>query len=79
LANYVLSLPDFSALSEVEIVSKLVPNPKDSASPVKMKDGLPIPAGVPESVCQPCPFYPPKLDSEDLQIKLIDFGEGTRH
>ncbi|KAF2105293.1 kinase-like domain-containing protein [Lophiotrema nucula] len=75
LANLVLALPDFSGLTEADVISKLLPDPKGCIIPIKMKDGTPLPPGVPESICSPCPFYEPKLDLDDLQVKLIDFGE----
>lgn len=61
---------------EADVVSKLVPDPKNSMTPVKMKDGSPLPAGVPETVCETCSMDELKLDLEDLQVRLIDFGEG---
>ncbi|KAK3942684.1 kinase-like domain-containing protein [Diplogelasinospora grovesii] len=75
LSKFVLALPDLSTLTEAALVSKLWPPPKGTVNPVKMKDGSPLPDGVPESVCRPCPFDNSKLDLEDRQVRLIDFGE----
>jgi len=41
LSNFVLGLPEFSTLTETEVVSKLFSDPKRNVTKVKMKDGMP--------------------------------------
>jgi hypothetical protein len=76
LTNFVQAIPDFSTLAEPELVGMLLSDPNTRVSRVKTRDGAPLPEGVPPFIASPVEFDEKKLDLQDLQVRLIDFGEG---
>lgn len=78
LSNIVPALPDFSHLSETDVISKLTHDPEKMVLTVRMKDGSSLPSGVPDTICEPCSFYMGWSDEESLDIRLVDFGEGWK-